>query len=377
MNKIVIGIYFCLCCSSLLQCKSHTQQSNLAVIKMQEAKLCEFTDHIVDVSGILLERYAGYYPSSIKKITFYKGYFYILSNEEFSVYIYNKDGKYVNLIKASRTENGAFYPHNFFLDEKEDKLYVFSMIGNQIHAYDLSGNLLGQFSFGMKVVNLCRYDDARFLVFEGGHNQGLPYSLYLADIVDSTYRKGLLLKTKKQRREGANPPSVFAKDQETEFIYSLFPNNDTIYLSNAQKNQVFEPYYWIDLGGEFFDDQKYPEKGLSMKEEAELIKSNQYVLGIQNFFTVSKKLFFSLSGKRHDYYIIDLKNNELYTFKNLFPRNTMFMVGSTSDQLIFTMTPNDLKRYYKQKKSESSFPSIQKFLNQEGDSWVILLLKIK
>lgn len=377
MHKIIIGICFCLGCCCLLRCKHCTEQSNLAVISVQDAELCEFTDYIVDVSGISLESYAGYYPVSIKKITFYKDRFYILSNEEFSIYIYNKDGKYVNLIKVSRTVNGAFYPHNFFIDEKEDKLYVFSMIGNQIHVYDLSGRLLDHFSFGMKVVNLCRYDDSRFLVFEDGHNHDLPYSLYIADIVDSTYRKGLLLKTKKQKREGANPSNVFAKDQETEFIYSLFPNNDTIYLSNAQKKQVFKPYYWIDFGGEFFDDQKYPEKGLSMKEEAELIKSNRYVLGIQNFFIVSKKLFFSLSGRLHDYYMIDLKNNELYTFKNLFPRNTMVMAGSTSDQLILAMTPDDLKRYYKLKKSEPSFSGVQKFLNQKGDSWIILLLKIK
>lgn len=378
MDKIFLIICF-LITSLLGECEAASGKKDVVTINMQNPEWIDFKNYITDIRCFSFEKHEGVYPRSVRKVIYYRQHFYILSYEGFSVYIYNEKGEFVNIIKPRLSGKNSFYPHNIFIDEVNDKLYVPSMVGDKINAYDLGGHWVGQFSFGMKIVNMCRYEGSRFFVFNGGYNQNLSYSLFLKDMAKPLFQKELLLKTKKQRREGSNPWTVFSTERKSGVAYSLFPNNDTIYISNQRENVLFSPYYYLDFAGEFFNDKVYPDKGLSMKEEAELIKSKKYVLSIQNFFAVSGKLFFSLSGKMNDYYMLDIKKNKLLAFKNYFPGNPMFLVGNTSDQLIVSSTPDDIRQYYLRSKSMSLNPDLKVFVDdiKDKDQFIILLLKIK
>lgn len=379
MYKIFIIVCILIFVFASLKCKAVSDKQNIVVVNMQNPKWIDLKDYITEIRCLTFEKYGGNYPQSVRKVIFYKQRFYILSYSGFCVYIYDNRGKFVNIIKPKISGGNSFYPHNIFIDEIKDRLYIPSMVGDKINSYDLMGHLVEQFSFGMKVVNLYRYEGSRFFIFDGGYNRNTKYSLFLKDLSDPLFQRDLLLKTKKQMKEGSNPWTVFSKEYRSKIIYSLFPNNDTIYMSSSLQNRIFSPCYYLDFAGEFFSDKVYPDKGLSMKEEAELMKVNKYILSIQNFFAVSGKLFFSLVGKRNDYHIIDIKSNKLLAFKNYFPGNPMLLVGNTSNQLIVASTPDYLKQYYQRSKTEPFYPNLKILLEEvkDKDQFVILLLKIK
>ncbi len=380
--KIQIIILFLLLINSCSNEKI-AKNSLIPKVDMLNPQWINFSDLVEDVHCIPLESSGDAFLRSSWNILKYKEFIYVRSLDDFSVFIFNTDGKFIK--KSRRTGKGKIItPCDVFIDELKDQLCIIDET-HFLKYYTLSGDFLFEEKLPFPIVKMIRYKDSTFIGYDGRFNKKSVNTVFYWNKANLKNHKEFLPMTHNKRiHNNRIPGTVFAKDAQSGLIFSCFDLNDTIYCSNPRKNKPFEAYLHMDFNDQFFTESKYPEKGFTDKEGSEFLRQKKYVQDITSFHCASGKLYFRLSGKLGYYCALDIKNNTLMSFNSLFdnlnPYNTVFAIqGNTENSLFFMFKRSELIDHYKKIKMKPSYPDIKKLISstEKKNDWVVVIVDLK
>lgn len=162
------------------------------------------------------------------------------------------------------------------------------------------------------------------------------------------------------------PPSLFTVDNDSKNIYSLLPNNDTIYICN--KDEQFKPFFHLDFKDKLLTFKEFPAKGFKDKEMADIINKNERIYNITGFNFASGLLFMQLQGQDNSYRAVNLETQTPYKFSSLIDNASLTSIatniqGSTSTSLLLSIPANQFLNEYSKYDNNTQYSSIKKLLD--------------
>lgn len=365
--RIKALLLFFIACSFLSNGKNDVIQ-----IDMSKYRTVNFSTLVKGISCIKLEH--RIFDSCIKAAS-YKDYFYLMGRTIAgnNVVIFKRTGKFVKEI----TFSDALLVTSLAIIPDQEQLWVVSR-GKILNKFKLDGTPIGRVALPFPCVDLTTVNNQDFLVYDGGRNAIEGHSMALTDF-KSIHE--LFLKRIHKREYFSSSQSLYAANTNLDNIFIFPGRTDTIYLYNSKK-EVLEPYYHLNFHGDFLTDKMYTKGEFSDQEMHEIITKRKYIYSQYSFYQASGRLFFKLAGKRNDFCTIDLKNNSLLSFDQLFdgyePTTYNPFIGSDGKNLYFIIEEKALVKHYK--KNKCTYPTIQKILpslTANGSNWILLAIEIK
>jgi hypothetical protein len=356
-------------------CKERTEtRKDLISIDMNQYEKVDFNSMIKSVSSIKLKHDSIPTFEYCHKIIQNNNYYYLLVHNRtgYEVLIFDDSGELVNQIAFKDLH---YFINTMFIHSKENQLWIICE-QNSLYKYKLDGTFLEKTSLPISCVEIAELNDQNFLVYDGGFNMDWEHNIALTNM--KNVEKFFLRKNKNMPKSFLQ--NIFTSGTGNNDIY-VFPKMvDTIYHYNT-KEKMMEPFCHLNFHGDFLTEKMIPkDRYFSDKEMSDIITEKKYIYAHGNFKKASNKLFFSVSGKRNNYYIINLTDNSLKYFDTLFDGyiSRDSFLGSNGEDLLMVTKEGLLASYYRNK--ESSYPSFQEEMSkmsEEGNSWVLLNIKIK
>lgn len=357
-----------------LSCGNPPQKDNYSrSIDIESIPEKAFDDWVEEIHCIPLHHSSNAF-SDCWKFMAYKNYLYIYSLSDFAVFIYTNEGQLIRKID-SRGKGKIETPTDIVINRANDELWICDS-GTTIKRYSLDGEFIESKQTPTPCVKIAFTDANTMIAYEGLFNKTSnhlfrAYSL-LWEEKGTCIEKGKMINT-----PTSYSPSLFAQDVKTNTTYAMLKEKSTIYRWEAEG---FIPYLYLDFKGNFLTEEKYPEKGFSDKEFADIINNNRYTYDIHNLQTVANRLFFHTKGKNAGYYLIDCGQGEDYKFSTLFDGYEPDMVnpvaGSSEQCLYLVQKKETLVDYYKT--NRCSYASIQAILSSpKALDGVVICIKLK
>ncbi len=351
-------------------------------LNIKTAELIEMEDIIENVRCIKLENISPAFFNDCWKIRLYDKYIYIYSLTDFAVYIFSKDGKYLNKLNTS-SKGSLTMPVDILLNKSKNELWVIND-RRTLNFYSLDGSkYLGNIELPFETTAISCYDDDKFLLYDGNFNAEIPGYIVLTKLIAGSKPVFFAKKNKEKKFISYIPPTLFTKTKHN-IIYTLLPLNDTIYISNPDLDETFKPLYYLNFEDDFLNEEKWPVRGYTDKEYAEMMKSAKYIYSINSFYSANDKIFFKTKGKDSLYFMINTITNQLFTFNKLIDdlhtrTPATSIQGSLGNDIFFIFDAKYLINHYKQKGIKTSYPEIEKTVKNlsENDNKVIFICTVK
>lgn len=355
-------------------------EGQLNNINLYDAKCIQFINIIEDIQLIKLENKKGAFFNDCWKIRMYKDYIYIYSLSDFGVYIFDKNGKFINRLVGYQSEHLTM-PTEIEINKSQNELWIIND-RRTVNRYDLQGkSLKGVIKLPFETASLINYSKNQYLLYDGNFNRNVPGYIGLTSLNANSNVQYFATKNQNLKFDSYIPATLFTKDN-SDRIFTLLPHNDTIYISEPRKNLAFRPYIHLDFNGNLLNHSNWPEEGFTDKSYAKMIQSKKYVYNIHSFYYASSKLFFKTQGKQSKYFFIDIQSKQLYSFTqlvdNLNPKTPASSIqGSKGNRIFFIFEAKDLIDHYKN--TSSNYPKIVNFIKSlnKNDNKVILICSIK
>lgn len=381
MYKIITIVLICLIGYS---CRQSTPKSKEIIefnVDIGDLSMPDFNDLVSDVTCMRLTASRNNFFHDIWKTIYYNGYLYIYSLTDLSVYIFDQQG-----ILIKRLDEGKGHvemPTDMIIDEKTGRLMILDT-REKIKTYDLCGAFLDELNLGFHAVKFEQLNDGRYIFYDGRFDEKTDYNITITEIPKQGSIDQFIPKRKDLRKNARQPATLFAKNNTSGVVYSIYDFNDTIYMSDPQNSKTFIPKYHLDFNGYFFTDNMYPPQGFTDSEGAKFIAEKKYIRDVHSFYVASNKLFFRLAGKYEHYCSIDLLTDSLVVFDKLFDQikfsaGATSIHGTTGNQLIMAIPGQKLSEHYKTAKVVPTYSSIKKVLDEidSPNDWVIMFIGIK
>ncbi len=356
-------------------CKEQTEtRKDLISIDMNQYEKVDFNSLMKSVSSIRLELDSIPTFELCHKIIQNNNHYYLLVQNRtgYEVLIFDDSGKLVNQIAFKGLHN---FINTMFIHSKENELWIICD-QNSLYKYKLDGAFLEKTSLPISCVDIAELNDQNFLVYDGGFNKDWEHNIALTNM--ENVEKFFLIKNKNMLNSFLK--NIFTSDTTNEDIYAFPKMIDTIYHYNSTE-KTMKPFYHLNFHGDFLTEKMIPkDRYFSDKEMSDIITEKKYIYTHGNFKNASNKLFFSVSGKRDNYYMIDLADNSLKQFDTLFDGyiSRGSFSGSNGEDLLMVTKEGSLASHYRNKKL--SYPSFQEEMSEmleESNLWVLLNIKIK
>lgn len=260
---------------------------NLEVIKVREDEKFprRFSDIFSDWKLIPLETKPESLIGNIRRISVFKSNYYILDRQTNSVFIFNRDGKFLNKLQRLGNRTGQYLGlMDFTIDKEKNQIILYSHKPMKLLFFDLSGNFLKEERLQDLKNNLSL--SGKNLLFTNV-THGDNYLLSLTDLETGQERKILsLMKNSKYFEDFYGSSPTITKGFTTSIS---FPYSDTLY--EAKDDRVLAKYK-IDFGNKQLPDDLIKKK----TPISEIFKSaiiNTYGFGISNFKEFRNIVYFS------------------------------------------------------------------------------------
>ena len=358
------------------------QNSNLITIDMHKAKSIDINNIIKCIKCIKLENLPNATFRDCWKIRMYDKFIYIYSLSDFAVFIFSNQGKYITTLD-SKCDGEITFPVDIFINKQENELWLINE-KTTIKKYTLSGDkYLGDIELPYKTTAMSRYSKNEFLLYDGNCNKDISGYIGISTLLRDKEINFFATKNTPELYDGYILPSLFAPNNKGN-IYTILPNNDTIFISKNKSNDYFSPLFYLDFHGDFLNDANWPKNGFSDKTYAEMMMSKKYIYNISSFYFAANKLFFKTQGKYSDYFMIDTKLNTIHKFDRLIDdlqtrTPATSIQGSSNNELYFIFDANHLISHYKNKKLKSKYSNINNLLGNlnKNDNKVIFICTLK
>lgn len=346
-------------------------------INMIEANEIDFNDLVEDVNGVILEDSPDAFLHDTWKIIKYKQFYYLYSLSDFAVCVFDNKGNLFNRID-SRGSGAVETPCDIYIEETKDQLWIIES-RCFVNKYSLSGEFINKEELQFNAVKLAQTYKGNYLFYTGGFDKENNYYIrqttpdfntinYFVDKTIENYRK--------------IPPSLFTVDSDSRNVYSLLPNNDTIYICN--KDDQLKPFFHLDFDDKLLIFKEFPAKGFKDKEMADIINKKEKIYNITGFNFASGLLFMQLQGQDNSYRAVNLETQTAYKFSSLIDNASLTSIatniqGSTSTSLLLSISANQFLNEYSKLDNNTRYSSIIKLLDnpQSVKNRVVIEIKIK
>lgn len=351
-------------------------QKNIIEIDMRQYETINFNNLVNDLSCIKLESENVPSFDSCTKMILYNDNLYLLVRTiaGSKVVIYKKSGEFVKEI----TFSDALLISSLIIVPEQKQLWVVSRF-KVLNKFKLDGTLIKREALPFPCVDLIPVDKENFLIYDGGGSKNIQN--HFMALTNFKVIHKLFLDSKNKKKRPFFVQNMYAPDSNLGDIF-IFPDcTDTIYYYNLNKKEI-KAYYHLDFHGDFLTRELYPVGGFSDKEMSDIITKRKYIYSQYSFYQANGRLFFKLAGKRNEFCTINLKNNSLcifyYLFDNYQPTTYNPFIGSDGRNLYCIIKEKEIVEHYK--KTNCTYPAIKKLLPSlsiDGNSWIILSVKIK
>lgn len=332
-----------------------------------------FDDLVEEIHCIPLHKSSNAFGDCWKFIA-YKNYLYIYSLSDFAVFIYSNEGQLIRKID-SRGKGKIETPTDIAINRADDELWICDS-QTTVNRYSLDGQFIESKQTPTPCIKLAFTDNNTMVVYEGVFDKNSDHLFHA--YTNHWEDKGTFVnKGKMTNTPTSYSPSLFAQDWQTNTTYAILKEKSTIYRWEAAG---LIPYIYLDFKGDFLTEEKYPEKGFSDKEFANIINENRYTYDIHEFQSVANRMLFHTKGKNSMYYLIDCAQDKDYKFPTLFDDYEPDMVnpvaGSSEQYLYLVQKKETLVEHYE--KNKCSYESIQSILSSPEElDGVVICIKLK
>jgi len=338
-------------------------------LNVKTAESIEMKDIISNVRCVKLENNNNALFNDCWKIRLYNNYIYIYSLTDFAVYIFSDKGEYVNTLEAGCKGNLTM-PIDIMINEKSSELWVINE-RNTIKRYSPDGKTyLGEIELPFQVSAIAYYSNEKFLLYDGNFNKEVKGYITLTGFEQKSQRYVYAIKNSDKKFNSYIPATLFTHASNN-IIYTLLPNNDTIYLSDIKRGKNFKPLYYLNFGGDFLNESQWPDNGFNDREYAEMMNSGKYIYGINSFYSANNKIFFRTQGRYSKYFMINTKTHQLFNFNNLIDdlstkTPATSIQGSAGNDIFFIFDSDYLISHYQKRGMKSEYPQIEELLKSLG-----------
>ena len=353
----------------------HNQDLSICdkIINIESIPERRFDDLIDEIECIPLEKTSDALFDCWKLIA-YKNYFYIYSLSDFAVSIYNNNGEFIKRID-NRGKGKIETPTDIIININNDELWICDS-RTKINKYSLEGSYIESIQTPTKCIKMTFVDNNTILTYEGLFEESSSH-LFNSYTKDWKKKGEFVNKGKMINTPTSYPPSLFAKDLQENTTYAILFQKSIIY--KYEKGEL-KPFIYLDFNNNLLTEDKYPQNGFSDEQLADIINRGEYIYTIQDFQSISKKIFFKTLGNNPMYYLINCNDGENYKFESLFdkfkPRMTNPVAGSDDKYLYLVQKKIDLINHYKNK--ECNYNEINNIiLSKEDFDEVIIRIKLK
>jgi len=348
---------------SIISCGSNKEQNFVKTpsINMTEADELDFNELVEDVNCLVLEDTPDAFLHDSWKIIKYKQFYYIYSLSDFAVCVFDNKGSLVNRIDG-KGSGAVETPCDIYIEETKDQLWIIES-RCFINKYSLSGKFINKEKLAFNAVKLAQTYKGNYLFYTGGFDKNLDYYIRQTS-ADFKTKNHFVKKTIESHM--TMPPSLFTSDSNSGNIYSLLPNNDTIYICN--KDEQYKPFLHLDFDGKLLTFKEFPAKGFKDKEMAHIINKKERINNITGFNFASGLLFMQLRGYDSSYRAINLKTQTPYKFRSLIDSTSLTSTatniqGSTTTSLLLSIPANQFLNEYSKYDNNTRYSSIKKVLD--------------
>ncbi|MDR2425119.1 MAG: 6-bladed beta-propeller [Prevotellaceae bacterium] len=315
MKYTVLFIAVALICGCDSSKKSNIDGATQMYIDPQKAESIKVGDYFKYASFIPLETTDDNLIAYIGKVQFYNSQIYVMDGKQKSIFIFDKDGKYLRKIfRHGQGPEEYVYLDDFTIDPATGNIRIYDGSSDFVLDYTGDGAFIGKRK-ASKGFSFARMKNNRTLIYT---QQECDSGFYNVHIVDEDFvLTDVFLPFHKQMRGRmylvGKTRNILSEYSDT--IYIMRPLGDKIYVYDAGSNTV-KCKYQITVEGEpdgFLD----PNAGEN-EAKAYLAKldNHEVSFGIYGFHKINSLVFFSYSGKRDFFCIYNEQTGKVICNKN-------------------------------------------------------------
>ena len=308
--------------------------------------------------------------NQISKIIRYDKQLYILTQvPQNGVFIFSDNGVFNCKIPKGRANNELLYPMDIALDESTGNLLVLDLY-RSVKVFSATGKYKKLINLDIPLFHLehMRNDD---LVFYSSNIAKNTHNFYCYD--QDRKLKGLYKNLYKGK------PYLFSDiltklNPDSLFVHSVF--SDTIYLYRPEYKSL-QPFFIMDYGGKGVNENisELNDVGSHLQYAQ---KNNRYI-GLQIAYYHNKKLFFSFSRGKADYWaVFSEADNRLTAYEKLFDElpNHYGLTGHAAEHVIYAYDIPWLKKHFeKHPPGTEQGKRIEAMCANEDDNPIIVFAK--
>lgn len=381
MQKMIFMAALCIGLLYLPGCGMNNKETSLNEIDIRKANEIEFNDLVDDITSISIDgdNPEGFF-TSCDKIIHYSNRIFIYSLSRFAVFVYSDSGQFIKRID-NRSKGKVETPSDILIDEDRNLLLIVDGSLSRLLYFTLDGEFIEEKKLEKKAVSFVHLSGDHYLAYDGRMEKS--FSNYISIYNQSTgeMENRFIRKLENKKLNEKYSSSLFSRNNARGEIYVLPPYSSTIYISDTIDGTTFCPYLSINTGGDFLSEDKFPDKGFSEKEFADIMHSKKQIYSITDFKSASNQIFFKLNGKDSNYYSVNLNNHEVSRFPFLYDGLESFsstrIQGSSDEYLIALYTKESVMKYVD--KQPNANPQISECLKKtdSNDKWILFFFKIK
>jgi hypothetical protein len=323
------------------------------------------------MSYIALETSDDVLIKKITKIKLYKNKIFVCDEGMQSLFVFGMDGKFLwKINNIGRGPKEYFQLKNFDIDEKTDKIFLFSH-SDKIQVYDTEGNFIEEYGIPLIGTSLAAVDNKIYFHTGGQSNfiKGKKYNYNLLILGRENILKGEIpVKNKLDRIMTFNSSGAFCKyDGE---IYFFMPFSNSIY---SVKDKDIHVKYQFDFGKYNLPDDYFKNHTVD-----DLYYESRYAYGLNSCWINGKYCGFRIRFKTEEKYVLYSKTEEkvrlgylyddmAYCSPPIFQATDNFILGACQAEDLFMM--------YNLSKEERENTVLEKIVSEitEDDNPVVFL----
>ena len=299
---LFVGFIFSLsCCTQPVKPVSELTEIRIDPDKVE--KFIDISPMLSDSIDIIpLETTDECLLSSIDRLTFYKGHFYILDATRRNIFVFDESGRFVRKIGKQGGGPGEYSAISFF-DIMGDSIFVSSRLGFKCIIYNGETNDIISY-FAPKISRLngfCLNGDAYFMTnYEKVDRKNFnlcKFDLSTGKVVD----KFIPFNDKLAKYSNAGLMNNVSKYKDS--VYVIYPYNDTIY--QVTKESVV-PLYKIHFTARNLPDDIQPIDG----DYIQALFKGGFVGGL-DYIQVSKDYIFGMYSDKGYFRFVSIDRNTL------------------------------------------------------------------
>lgn len=290
-------------------------------IEKPAKELAKLDDLLENITVVELMNNDSCYIIDIDKIEEYKNEYYLLDKKQSSLFVFNKDGKFLRKI-GERGIGPEMYREisSFSLDKKREIIIIHSNNDMALIEYHLNGKFYNRTKIPFFAIQMIQVNNST-LGFHIGNNLSQDYNLVLTDLLGNVISEQFPI-FRKHKPISYQEMGGIIKSQDVNLFNEV--GSPIIYRFNESNTT---PAYHIYLGKDAWTEEKKAELDLIFEKF-----SRGELSFLRNNFQENEKalLFEYFMNKRLDRGIYIKYSNNLYTKKNL-KNNGLYKLFSISN----------------------------------------------